>query len=587
MTQGATAGSGTDLAPKQRAGDYQLIAQLGRGGMADVYLARLAGNSGFAKLAVVKRKRLQEDDEPDLLRMFADEGRLSALLNHPNIVQTFEVGEDDRGPFLVMEYLEGQSLGRLRARTRRNEKTIPRGIILNIICETLAGLQYAHTATDHNGVPLRIVHRDVSPENIMITYDGQTKLVDFGVAKTAISETRAGVLKGKVLYMAPEQARTVRDLDLRTDIFAVGVVLWEFLSGKRFWHDMSDVDVFTRLLDDDPLPRIEEVIDDVPPDLAAVCNRALAKDRSERFSSAAEMLEALEASCKAEATLRLSNREVGSFVASLFTSERQQVRAVISGATKAQEQVPALTFERDAESSSDDGTLPIDRAGGSGPSGVVRSPDDRLTPPPSTGGSDVESGSISGQASAARRRRRGGLALGGTIATVVLAAVAVGFVSHRNSAGDVRSPSATFATAVDVNIEVGATPSFARIFIDGQPAETNPYRSRVLRADARHVVRVEADGYEPQRVELAYDRDRTVNLALAPLATANPAVPKSNSPPMTPPIAFRRPAAAPPAQRPSAVPPPAPVTNSQSSQITEMSPDKVPAKPLDTDVFKR
>jgi eukaryotic-like serine/threonine-protein kinase len=585
---------------KHLAGDYELIAQLGRGGMADVYLAHLAGHSGFAKLAVVKRKRLHEDEDPDLMRMFADEARLSAVLNHPNIVQTFEVGEDSSGPFLVMEYLEGQSLGRLHSRTRHRGIAVPRGLVLNVLCETLAGLHYAHSVSDHDGKHLRIVHRDVSPENIMVTYDGQTKLVDFGVAKTssASSETRAGMIKGKVVYMAPEQARAERDIDARTDVFSVGVILWEFLSGKRMWHEMSEVDVFARLLDEVPLPRIEDMVGDVPPELAAVCNRALAKDRSERFASAGEMLEALEAACKANGGLRFSNREVGAFVVSLFEAERQHVRAVVSGATKAREQFQPLTFERDGETSSDGGTPPRDGAG-SGPSGVVRSRGGRSSSlsRPSGHPSDPRMESAPptrvDEPVASRGRRSSRVVTRVAAAVGVLAFVAMGlFWAGRSRPTDtaVVVPPAP-VPAAEVSIEVAATPSSARITLDGRAVDANPYRLRVARTDVQHVLRVEAEGYEPQSLEVVFDRDRSVNLALVPRNAAHsPDAKSAIAPvtPVTPPVAIWRRVVAVPAQRPSAVPPPVVSSaTSQSSHISEMTSDKGPAKPLDTDVFKK
>src|SRR5688572_12394439 len=237
--------------------------------MADVYLAKMIGKSDFAKLAVVKRLKLNDAEDMEVAKMFADEARLSARLNHPNIVQTFEVGEDTEGPYLVMEYLEGQPLSRLRSRSRRRGTPLPRTIGLHVLEEALTALSYAHQLCDHDGEPLRVVHRDVSPENILVTYAGTTKLVDFGVAKTANSSThtRAGVLKGKIAYMAPEQARSDTSLDARADVFAAGLILWEILAGKRMWEGMTELDVVARLVDPEPLPTLRSVDADIPDEL--------------------------------------------------------------------------------------------------------------------------------------------------------------------------------------------------------------------------------------------------------------------------------------------------------------------------------
>lgn len=314
-------------------GRYQLIAQLGGGGMADVYLAKLTGKSGFAKLAVVKRLKTAEDDDPEVSRMFADEARLCARLNHPGIVQTFEVGEDTTGPFLVMEYIEGQPLGRIRSRATRRKSAVPRNIALKILRDTVAALAYAHELVDHDGTPLALVHRDVSPENIMVTYAGLTKLVDFGVAKTAasLSQTRAGVLKGKVAYMAPEQARSDVNIDERADLFAVGLILWETLTARRLWDGLSEAKVFERLLDPVPLPRPREIDPDIEEDFDEICARAMAKDKEARYRTANDLLDALEAA-SAKHNLHASDREIGQYVSKLFEAERTRVRELVSGA---------------------------------------------------------------------------------------------------------------------------------------------------------------------------------------------------------------------------------------------------------------
>jgi serine/threonine-protein kinase len=232
-----------------------------------------------------------------------------------------------------MEHLEGQPLSRIRSRVGRRDMTIPRAISMEILRDTLAGLSYAHGLIDHDGTPLRVVHRDVSPENIMVTYAGQTKLVDFGVAKTvaSMSRTRAGVLKGKVAYMAPEQARSDTTIDERADVFAAGLLLWEMLTNKRLWEGLSEEEVFERLLDEAPLPRVRTVDPEIPEELDELCAKAMQKDKERRFASASDLLDALE-KASAEYDLRASKREVGQFVIERFEAERDKVRTLVSNA---------------------------------------------------------------------------------------------------------------------------------------------------------------------------------------------------------------------------------------------------------------
>ena len=189
-------------------GKYRVIAKLGQGGMARVLLAAAAGPAGFNKLMVVKELREELAAEPEFLTMFLDEARLAARLNHPNVVTTYEVVTEGDRHYIAMDYLDGQPLNRLLHRISYSE--MPLDVHLRIICDALEGLHYAHTVADFDGSPLNVVHRDVSPHNIFVTYDGQVKLVDFGVAKAAgaAAQTQTGVFKGKIRYMAPEQARS-------------------------------------------------------------------------------------------------------------------------------------------------------------------------------------------------------------------------------------------------------------------------------------------------------------------------------------------------------------------------------------------
>ncbi|MEA2749443.1 MAG: eukaryotic-like serine/threonine-protein kinase, partial [Myxococcales bacterium] len=267
---------------EQTIGRYRRLAELGRGGMATVYLAAARGPQGFTKLVVLKELRPDLAQDAEFRSMFLDEARLAARLNHPNVVQTYEVGEDGNRQVIVMEYLEGQPLSRAR-------KVLPSPLVYFALSNVLTGLEHAHDLLDFQGRPLKVVHRDVSPHNIFVTYSGEVKLCDFGIAKAADSSavTATGDMKGKLSYMAPEQARG-EAVDARADLFAVGVVLWETATGRRLWNNMQDVQILAQLLSGS-IPSARSVDPSVPESLERICMKALAFEPAQRYATAAEM----------------------------------------------------------------------------------------------------------------------------------------------------------------------------------------------------------------------------------------------------------------------------------------------------------
>jgi serine/threonine-protein kinase len=331
-------------------GKYQLFASLGRGGMADVFLSVARGQMGFNKLAVIKRLRQALAEEAAFRNMFLDEARLAARLNHPNIVHTYEVGEQDGVYFIAMEYLEGQSLNKVLKESLRRKEHIEPEVSVRIIADALAGLGYAHELRDYDGRPLCIIHRDISPHNIFVTYDGHTKLVDFGIAKAALSstETEVGILKGKVAYMSPEQAMGHR-LDARSDLFAMGIVLWEMIAHQRLMTGESAANTLHKLMNE-PIPRLSMVLPHVDPTLDMLVARALEKDPDERFQSAAEMRSALESWLLAQPRI-VRQEDVSLKMLSLFGGVREEVQrqiqrhmAAITSASNTEE-LQALTAE--------------------------------------------------------------------------------------------------------------------------------------------------------------------------------------------------------------------------------------------------
>ncbi|MEA2696845.1 MAG: eukaryotic-like serine/threonine-protein kinase, partial [Myxococcales bacterium] len=209
-------------------GRYELLARLAVGGMAEIYLARAQGMSGFEKLLVLKRILPQHALDPELLRMFLDEARLSATLTHPHITQVYDIGTQGDTPFFTMEYVHGANLREIlnaQAAVAGGDRVLPDAHAVSIIAAAAAGLHYAHERRGADGQPLQIVHRDVSPSNVLVTYDGAVKVADFGIAKwtSQRTQTQAGALKGKFAYMSPEQCRS-QPVDRRSDVFALGTL---------------------------------------------------------------------------------------------------------------------------------------------------------------------------------------------------------------------------------------------------------------------------------------------------------------------------------------------------------------------------
>lgn len=311
-------------------GPYRLVASIGRGGMADVFLAVRHGPAGFSKLIVIKRIRGDVHDDGTFRHALLTEARLAARLSHPNVVQTFEAGEDRGEIFIAMEFLDGQPLNRLLAVSQRKGVPVSVAMTVRIVSDALAGLHYAHELKDYDGRSFDIIHRDVSPQNIFLTYGGDVKVVDFGVAKAAIGEATAtdmGMVKGKAAYMAPEQAKG-DSLDRRVDVFAAGIILWEMLVGKRLFRGDSAVESIQKLLLA-PIPPVSSVAPHVPVLVGAVADRALSRDRDGRFSTAAEMRDALERALE-DSGERVPRREdLGAFVSSLFETERRDLQEQI------------------------------------------------------------------------------------------------------------------------------------------------------------------------------------------------------------------------------------------------------------------
>src|SRR4051794_34281470 len=277
-----------------RLGKYEILTPLAPGGMARLYIGRSTGIGGFERHVVLKMILPERANDHIAVQMFLDEARLAASLNHQNVAQVFEVGQDTGVHYLAMEYVHGQDLRALLAKAGSLGTRIPLELALTVVAGAAAGLNHAHERRGADGTPLGIVHRDVSPSNLMIGYDGAVKLLDFGIAKATSRsvETQSGVIKGKFAYMAPEQCRG-REVDRRSDVFSLGIILYEVTTQHRCFRADSDFDTMHRIVTGD-IVRPTRLVQGYPQALEAIVMKALAVDANQRYQSAGLLLEALE-----------------------------------------------------------------------------------------------------------------------------------------------------------------------------------------------------------------------------------------------------------------------------------------------------
>jgi serine/threonine-protein kinase len=313
-------------------GRYSIVGKLAQGGMAEVYLARQVGPAGYQKLVVIKRVRPHLANDADFVGMFVNEARLAAMINHPNVVQIFDLGDEPRPIsqgggkdwFLAMEYLDGRDMLQVGRACRAHNKAVPFDVTARIIADACAGLDHAHGLKGPDGKSLDLVHRDMSPENVLITFEGQVKVVDFGIAKASdnLIKTQAGQIKGKLGYVAPE-AILGKPVDARADVFAIGATLYLFLSGRPAFSGVNPMEIFERSLKPPTPPR--EVNSRVPEALDAICMKALAQDRDKRYRSAGEVRAALEAYLQSTGR-PLGPVQLAQFMKILFPPDKDPIR---------------------------------------------------------------------------------------------------------------------------------------------------------------------------------------------------------------------------------------------------------------------
>ncbi len=321
-------------------GQYRLISRIAVGGMAEIFVARMEGYAGADRLCVIKKMSPRIKADPRAVQMFLDEARIAATLQHPNIVQMFEVGEMGSDYFIAMEYLHGEDMRTVNQVLLKQGLGLPLENTVKIIIDLLAGLHHAHEKCAIDGHPLGIVHRDVSPHNLFVTYDGAVKIVDFGIAKASNREhqTKIETLKGKIQYMSPEQCRCVA-IDRRSDLFSVGVVLYELSTGCRLNGGNDEYEIMKRTVEG-PIPRPSERVAGYPRQLEDIVRMALEKDPNDRFQTALEMQQALE-NFAHEHRLRCSAIGLSKFMHRLFAERIETWQRGLAGETSIRELVAA------------------------------------------------------------------------------------------------------------------------------------------------------------------------------------------------------------------------------------------------------
>ncbi len=480
-------------------GRYELLKRIAAGGMGEVYLARQAGLEGFEKLLVVKvlLPNLAEDSE--FIAMFLDEARIAARLDHPNIGQIYDLGEVDGAYYIAMEYIRGDDVVRLWKQARLKKKPVPMALAARIAADAAAGLDYAHKATGADNEPLNLVHRDVSPQNILVTFDGGVKLIDFGVAKAAgrMSHTTTGTIKGKYAYMSPEQI-SGGDIDHRSDVFALGVVLYEMLTSVRLFKRDTEVATLQAVSACD-IPPPASLNPNIDPMLSGILLKALAQDRGDRYEDAQAFRMALEEWMLAERQPGTA-AHLSAYMKDLYAERLAEERAAGKPFSDT-EGTPSQLFRRSA----------VDRSGQS-----------RLSHPNSTSarsqiavGAPV-AGTLPAQGSAPMPPRRNMALIGAGLAlAVVLVGAALIAIALRSGAGSAREVPA--AAAMSGTLNLITEPRGAQVLVDGELLdERTPLQGYPLPAKARVKLEIRHEGYLPTFKTISAVGMQNLDLRLEP-----------------------------------------------------------------------
>jgi serine/threonine-protein kinase len=482
-------------------GRHQIVGYIATGGMAELYLAR----EPSGRPVVIKRILPHLARQTSFVSMFIDEARIGSMAKHPNLVEVFELGQVGTDLFLVMEYLVGENLSGLVRRLVKRRERMDYGLAAYLIAEVCDGLHAAHELKDKDGERLELVHRDVSPQNIFITYGGDVKLLDFGVATAAsrLTQTATGEVKGKYAYMSPEQCRG-DDLDRRSDIFSVGTVLYELTTLRRLFKRPNELQVM-KAVSEGPIPRPTREVEDYPAALETICVRALARDRRQRFATAADMRDALLAAMPALGLDSDPHEVLASKLARLFGDRVAQKRELLDRVKSGGDLEDLLKAEVDEGIE-----VPLVENMTATPLSAVRT--SATLPPPTN---------------VIRRRRAGRRTMLAAFAVAIVAGASIGmWMRFRNAphpadaaagkaSSGVAAGSGTPDTApTTVKINVGTDPDGVKVVIDGVERGTTPVDVELPRGAQTVHLELQRPGYLPLGKDFTPDIDQRLFFSL-------------------------------------------------------------------------
>jgi eukaryotic-like serine/threonine-protein kinase len=439
----------------QAFGRYEVLRPLATGGMATVYLGRVKAAGGFERLVAIKVMHPHIASETDFLTMFLDEARLAARIRHPNVVATHDVDQAPEGLFLVMDYVDGPPLHLIVKAAAKKRESVPLDVLLRIFCDVLEGLHAAHELTDESGHSLGLVHRDVSPHNVLVGKDGVARITDFGVAhaQARLTTTRGANLKGKVAYLSPEQVLVGR-VDRRSDLFSAGVVLWEALTRRRLFKGETEGQTIAQIIAG-ARGTPAEIDPSIPAPISDACMRALQANLNDRYQTAIEFADALENAARAAGVSIARPRQVGAYLATL---DIPPPSLAIPGAPPGSSSLSQGSVSGDRIASALAGLAP----------GMLGS---QSSPPSTTEASGTVGGSLVASAAVPRHRRR---LLGVAVALLALAGAALFLLVGRSGAPTAADDTEKMAAALPT--PQASTPALASPppVESGQPAEEHP-----------------------------------------------------------------------------------------------------------------
>jgi serine/threonine-protein kinase len=508
-----------------RIGRYEVLGNLAFGGMAEILLARLMGPSGFERIVVIKRILPHLKQRRGFVEMFLDEARTVARIHHPNVVVVHELGEADDELFLVMEYLQGESVaGLLRRLCLRHDALEPR-LAAHIAAEACRGLHAAHDLRDPDGVPLELVHRDVSPQNLFVTYAGNVHVLDFGVARVADQQgrTEVGQVKGKRAYMSPEQCKG-RTLDRRSDVFSMGAVLFEMLTGTALFRRDTEHATY-RAICDEPIPRASELVASLPTEIDRITARALSRHRGERYATASEM--------RAELMAAISRQDAGSadealeavmrrLFADRIAEKADMLRRARSGSPLSY--VPPADVDENVDLPTMGAQPTLRNADESALRSVSRvgdesQPRDRRRRSARTWAASVSVAAITAGVFALARRQADPVPERGALLPVAQPAQSSHLPAEAPSGAPSTAPtSPTSAESAPgrVRVRVETTPAGARITIDGRDHGVTPKELELVRSEQAVILVLRREGFHPLTERLVPSTDQRLVLPLRP-----------------------------------------------------------------------